>query len=460
MSAADGDESPSPDAAAKPDREIDPSLTRGGLKRGTKFKLILFVVITLVGISYVSAEYVGLAKFVTGNDGCTVHADFPDSGGIFSNAEVTYRGVTVGEVGALHIINGGTRVDLDLDSCSSPPIPADSIANVVDRSVVGEQYVDIEPPTGPKNGQGPHLHGGDSVGNLTQNGLPTATQTLLVDLDRLIRSVPLDDLRTTVHELGNAVAGRGDDLGRLLDATDAFISAASRSDNLNATIQLIDESSSVLQTQLDQREPLKVWTHNLNLLAQQLKTSDPDFRHLLDTGPSDITTVTDFVQNNRTDLGVTLANLADVGDILVRHLAGIEQIFEIYPLVAANGPSTLHDRASWLGFVLQVAPDPQDCGDPAKSREGYGTVRRYPGSIGPMAPNVAAHCTAPNTGPGAKQVRGSANVPGGDPISLSGGGVAYPRAVTDNTLRLGPALPTTATLGDASWIGLLTAALH
>ena len=33
-------------------------------------------------------------------------------------------------------------------------------------------------------------------------------------------------------------------------------------------------------------------------------------------------------------------------------------------------------------------------------------------------------------------VRGSANVPGGDPISASGGGVAYPRGVTHNTVEL------------------------
>ena len=57
-------------------------------------------------------------------------------------------------------------------------------------------------------------------------------------------------------------------------------------------------------------------------------------------------------------------------------------------------------------------------------------------------------------------MRGSAHVPGGDPISVSGGGIAYPRTVTNNMLRVGPALPTTATLGDASWVGLITAALH
>jgi hypothetical protein len=51
-------------------------------------------------------------------------------------------------------------------------------------------------------------------------------------------------------------------------------------------------------------------------------------------------------------------------------------------------------------------------------------------------------------------------VPGGDPISVSGGGYAYPRAVTKNLLRVGDPLPTTETLGDGSWVTLVTASLH
>lgn len=429
------------------------------LRRATKIQLILFVVITLLGVSYVSAEYVGVTKWITGG-GCTVHADFPDSGGIFTNAEVTYRGVTVGQVGSLNLIKGGTRVDLKLNSCSSPDIPSDVSATVADRSVVGEQYVNLQPPTGTRNGAGPFLEAGDVI-PMSRNHIPIAPERLLVDMDRLFRSVPLDSLRTTIDELGKSFAGRGDDLGRLLDATDAFISAASRSGNVSATISLIDQSSSVLQTQLDQREPLQIWTHSLNLLSQQLKASDGDFRRLLDTGPGDVATVTDFIKNNRTDIGVTLANLATVGSLLVQHLNGIEEIFELYPALAAGGPTTVHDRVGWLGLVLQGKPNPQDCGDPEHGREGYtGTNIRTPFQTAPEAPNVSVRCTAPNTGPNGKQVRGSAHVPGGDPISLSGGGYAYPRTVTKNLLRVGAALPTTATLGDGSWVGLVTDSLH
>ncbi len=428
------------------------------LRRSTKFQLILFVVITLLGVTYVGAEYVGLSKYVTGDSGCTISADFPDSGGIFTNAEVTYRGVTVGKVGALKLIKHGVRVELDLDSCSSPHIPASAAATVADRSVVGEQYVDLVPP----NGKKPYITAGANI-PMSRNHIPTATQELLVNLDQFVNSVNLDDLHTTVTELGKAVSGRGDDLGRLLDATDALLKSASDPQTLDATTQLIDESSSVLQTQLDEKQPLQVWTHSLNLLSQQLKASDADIRHLFDTGPTDLTTVTNFINDNSTDLGVTLANLATVGDLLVRHLDGLEEVLELYPALAAagSGSALVHDGQASLGLVLQATPMPQDCGDPKNGGEGYnGTVRRLPENITPLAPNVAVHCTAPASGKGYKQVRGSAHVPGGDPISLSGGGVAYPRTVTNNILKVGKPLPTSATLGDASWVGLVTDALH
>ena len=59
-----------------------------------------------------------------------------------------------------------------------------------------------------------------------------------------------------------------------------------------------------------------------------------------------------FVQDNRTDLGATLANLATIGTIMVRHLDGIEEIFELYPALAAGGQSVIRSNGTAaLGLV-------------------------------------------------------------------------------------------------------------
>lgn len=421
------------------------------LRRSVKIQLILFVLITLAGVSYVSAEYVGLFRGI-GSNPCTISAEFPQSGGIFTNAEVTYRGVTVGRVGQLHLIDNGVRVDLDLSNCSDPRIPADSAAAVADRSVIGEQYVNLIPP----NGAGPYVHGG-AVIPMSRTTVPVSPQRLLTNLDQLVNSVDLPALRTMVSELGQAFNGRGQDLGSLLDSTNALLKSAQQ--NLPDTIALIDSAAGVLQTQLDEKQPLTSFTHNLNLLSQQLKASDGDIRTLLDDAPADLKVVDDFVRNNRTDLGSVLANLATTGETLVRHLDGLTEILELYPALAAGGQTALTaDGVGRLGFVMQAQMDPPDCGDPSKGGQGYGgTRRRQPGDTAPQAPNVAAHCTAPPSS--GINVRGAANVPGGDPISATGGSVAYPRATTENTVRVGDVSGPAAILGDRSWIALLTAAL-
>jgi phospholipid/cholesterol/gamma-HCH transport system substrate-binding protein len=215
----------------------------------------------------------------------------------------------------------------------------------------------------------------------------------------------------------------------------------------------------VLNRQLAERDPIRIFSHNLRLLSGQLKKSDPDIRRLLDKGPGDLDVVRRFVQNNRTDLGVTIANLASTGTLLVRHLDGIEEIFELYPALAAGGQSTVHsDGVAALGLVVN-ANDPPDCGDPRKGSEGYqGTTIRSPADLSPQAPNVAAHCTAPVSS--GTNIRGAAHVPGGDPISASGGDRAYPRATTGDTIRVSTALNRSGILGDDAWVAMLTSALH
>jgi phospholipid/cholesterol/gamma-HCH transport system substrate-binding protein len=410
--------------------------------------LVAFVAISLLGISYVSSRYVGLTSSLFGSKACTVGVEFPDSGGIFSGAEVTYRGVGVGRVGQLHLLDNGVRVDLKLNNCGHPAVPKDgTLAFVSDRSAVGEQYVNLVP----KTDNGPYLKGGDTL-RMTTAQLPVPTQVLLTNLDLLVRSVDTKNLSIAVDELGKAFNGRGEDLQRLLVSGDDLLTAAQQ--NLPQTIALINSAKTVLQTQLDEGSAIRSWTRDLRLLTGQLKASDGDIRALLDSGPDSLATVDQLVTNNRDDLGVVLSNLSTVGQLLVRHRDGIEEVLEVYPLAVAGGYTVAPgDGTAHFGLVLNLN-DPQPC------VAGYeSTPKRQPGNTGPMAPNAGARCALPRGNP--STVRGAQNTPGGDPIDTSSGGTVYPRALSGNTVAVGgTSTAGPAMLGDKSWLTLLTGGLH
>jgi phospholipid/cholesterol/gamma-HCH transport system substrate-binding protein len=419
------------------------------LKRSVKFQLIAFVAVSLLGISYVSSRYVGLTGSLFGDHACTINVDYPDSGGIFTGAEVTYRGVGVGRVGRLELLDNGVRVELHLANCTHPAVPrTGTLAYVADRSAVGEQYVNLVPRTD----NGPYLASGDTL-RMTAAQLPVPTQVLLTNLDLLVRSVDTKNLSTGINELAKAFNDRGPDLSRLLDAGDELLTTAQQ--NLPQTIALINSGKTVLQTQLDEGPAIRSWTHDLNLLSAQLKASDPDIRNLLDAGPADLGTVGALVTNNRDDLGVTLANLATTGQILVRHKAGIEQILEIYPVAVAGGFTVVPgDGTAHFGLVLNLN-DPQPC------EQGYGgTVKRQPGNTAPAPINAAARCTLPRGNP--STVRGAQNAPDGDPVDTGAAGAIYPGTSSGSAVPVGgsPSPSAAAALGDRSWLTLLMDGLH
>ncbi|HEX8779703.1 MAG TPA: MlaD family protein, partial [Nocardioides sp.] len=109
----------------------------------TKMQLIVFAIITLLGVSYVGARYARLDRVFV-DQTYTVVAHFAKSGGAFAGAEVTYRGVRIGEVDQLVLTDEGVDVKLDVDD-DFDEIPAESMAVVGNRSAVGEQYVELQP---------------------------------------------------------------------------------------------------------------------------------------------------------------------------------------------------------------------------------------------------------------------------------------------------------------------------
>ena len=305
------------------------------IRRTVKIQLVAFALISLLGIFYVGSNYVGFHFF--GGNPFTVHMYLTESGGIFTNAEVTERGVTIGRVGAMnvrsdsaHCGSAGHCVEVDLQIDNGKKIPAQLHATVAELSAVGEQYVDLEPDTD----SGPYLQK-NSIISIQDTTIPPDTATLLVDLDKLVNSVNRQHLATVIDELGKGFNGVGPSLQALIDNGNALTQQAI--DTLPQQLQLINDGRTVLDTQNAVAGELKSWAASLASFSDQLRVSDPSIRQVLDSGVGASQELAGLLRDNQAVLPTLLGNLITFNQIQAVRLPQVRATLELFPSLTAGG---------------------------------------------------------------------------------------------------------------------------
>jgi phospholipid/cholesterol/gamma-HCH transport system substrate-binding protein len=368
------------------------------ITKRTKVQLIVFALITMVGVAFVGARYARLDRLFL-DDSYRVVAHFAESGGIFSGAEVSYRGVTVGQVGSMELTKQGVDLNLDIQK-DAPRIPSDTLAVVANRSAVGEQFVDLQP----QRDGGPYLDDGADI-PVEKTETPISTTKFLVDIDTTVNSVNKQSLTTVVDEMGKAFAGTGKNLGRIIDTSNSFIQTAN--DNYDVTTSLLEDGNTVLGTQLDKASAIKSFAHDLSLFSDTLVSSDKDLRRVINNGSVTANQLRTFLEENHVDLGELINNLVTTGEVTGAHLDGTEMILLAYPYVVAGGftvvgkdpQSGLYD--AHFGLILQQ--------EPTVCHAGYqGTDRRSPHNRGNRPMNEDARCSEPQA---TTNARGAQNAP-------------------------------------------------
>jgi phospholipid/cholesterol/gamma-HCH transport system substrate-binding protein len=367
------------------------------ITRRTKVQLMVFVLITLLGVTYVGARYARLDRVFV-DDSYTVVAHLKESGGIFSGAEVSYRGVKIGQVGKLELTDTGVDAYLDVQK-DFDTIPADTLAVVGNRSAVGEQYVELQPQVSSK----PYLAESSEIAP-EDTRTPIATQTLLTHLSDTVESVDKPALRTTVSELGTAFDGTGRDLQRIIDTGNSFIELANQ--NFDTTSALIRDSNTVLKGQIASTSAIKTFARDMALFSGTLAGSDADLRKVIDSGSVTATQLRTFIQDNRVDLGELINNLVTTGEVVVQHLDGVEQLLVVYPYVVEGGftvvaksPGGLYD--AHFGMILQQQP-------PVCNRGYHDSEVRSPQERSDKPMDTDAHCAEPAS---VSNARGAQNIP-------------------------------------------------
>lgn len=368
------------------------------LTRFVRIQLVIFSILTVVGLTVMAGTYVRLpAMFGIGRYDVIVRLSA--TGGLYKQANVAYRGTNVGVVKEVRLTPEGVEADLSIDS--DYKIPADVDALVRSVSAVGEQYVDLVPPPEPAGG---NLHDG-SVIPVERTKLPQDVGALLDQADRLLATVADTRLRQVIDEAFHAFNGAGPDLQRFIDSAALLVQEAQ--DNVEPTKKLIEQIGPLLDTQTRSGTAIRSWTRDLAVVTDQLREHDPALRSIFANAPSAMERVTAQFQDLRPTLPLLLANLVSLGQVTSTYHAGLEQTLVVYPpliaalLTAVRGPM---EYGALVDFMT-VLNDPPPC------TTGFlpPDQRRSPSEFDTPQPPPGLYCKVPQDYPTA--VRGIRNTP-------------------------------------------------
>ncbi|WIM88070.1 MCE family protein [Candidatus Mycobacterium wuenschmannii] len=370
------------------------------LTRLIRWQLAIFATVTVVAVGAVAILYLRLPTQL-GIGTYSVTANFAASGGLYANANVTYRGATIGRVTAITLTKN-RGVDAHLTLNSKTPIPANVTASVKSRSAIGEQFLDLTPPPGASSSL---LHNGSHI-DRAHTVLSQDVTGLLAQTDQLVNSVRDSRIRELLHQTFQAFDGTGPELARLIQSTQLLIHDAN-ADSAEATA-LIDQAGPFLDAQLASGPQINRIADGLARLTTHLNSADPQIRDLLSTTPQAATYINTAFTGIRPTFPILAANLANAGRIGVIYHKSIEQALVLIPaltamLITVAGQST-SDEGVKADFKLNLgAPPPCLTGflSPHEIRTpGDLTLRDVPKDL---------YCKVPQSDP--TVVRGARNYP-------------------------------------------------
>jgi len=293
------------------------------MSRRTKANLATFVLVSLLFLAWAVRNIVSVDRI---NRPYHLHADVASSVGLLPGSEVDYLGVSYGSVDHVRRVAGAVRVDLKIDH--GKRVPEGAVANVLRKSVLGEQFIDFTPPDGYKGG-GPYYRAG-TVLPADKTTIPLEFSELLRSAGRLVASVSPDAVQTLVHELAVGLDGRADDFRALTDAGDRI--SQTLAERTQALDRLATNNTKLTHTVTEHRDSFSSIT-DLRNLAQSLKNARGNTDVLLERGAQLLQITADLVASHTADLDCDLKTLTLLTDVTTTpgRLQGLATVLTVSP---------------------------------------------------------------------------------------------------------------------------------
>lgn len=234
------------------------------------------------------------------DDPYEVEVEFARTFNLFPGSPVRVLGVEVGSVKDLSVAPGDESVTATLLIDPDVELPAEASALIVPESLLGERYVQIDPPyTG-----GETLAAGATIPR-ERTSVPYEFDEVLDSLNQFVGGLEPDEVGRFVSNVAEVVDGNGESLGRTID-------------NARTAIGVLREND----------DEIVALAGRLADLNETLATRDEEIGAILE----DWNAVATAIVSERGDLSAALDGLvrltAELGEVLTDHRADLQRDVE------------------------------------------------------------------------------------------------------------------------------------
>ncbi|MGI9125590.1 MAG: MCE family protein [Mycobacterium sp.] len=303
------------------------------LSRRILIQLALITVIAMFAMGLMALQFLKLPAKFFGIGRYEVTVQLPETGGLYSTGNVTYRGVDVGRVKSVSLSDSGVNAVLSLKS--GIDIPSDLKAEVHSQSAIGEQFVDLIP----NNGTSPPLKNGDVI-PVSRTSVPPDINETLDTANAGLLAIPRDNLKTAVDESYIAFGGMGQQIHDIIKGSTTLAIDARKS--LDPLISLIDNSKPVLDSQVNSSAAIQAWASHLATVTSELQSKNDAVADFIDQEGIIITPdkAKNLIDRLKPTLPVLAANLSAVSQVALTYQNDVEQLLVVLPQAVAVGQGT------------------------------------------------------------------------------------------------------------------------
>jgi phospholipid/cholesterol/gamma-HCH transport system substrate-binding protein len=246
--------------------------------------------------------------------------------GLLSGSDVKIRGVNVGEVDSIDLVDGRALVKLRIDD--GERIPRDATATIRPKTLFGEKFVDIDP--GPAEEDGPFLADGDVIEKAIGG---FELEKVLTDIYPILQAIDPVELATVLGELAEGGRGLGETINRSIVNGEELSKLFA--DNADLTRKFLGDMAALSDQLAASAGDLLATADAANVALPTLNEGEDDLVALLQQTGRLSNDVADLLENNQPFVQASLGDgsrgvqiLFDRRDQVVPLVIGLRQYVE------------------------------------------------------------------------------------------------------------------------------------